>query len=136
MTKTMISLKDVMVYDDYYKDTLPINFVLNKGENVTLLGDNGSEKSFLPDILRGLKRTRSGESFYGYDLNSPSLYKFISHTTFRSEYGGTDFFFQQRWNSTESDNVPVVNDQLCQIERDDTERARLYAVLNTNNLLS
>ena len=87
-------------------------------------------------MLSVIKRTRSGESFYGYNLNTPSVYKFISHISFRIEYGGPSFLFQQRWNSTESDNVPVVNNQLCQIECDNTERARLYEVLNVNNLLS
>jgi molybdate transport system ATP-binding protein len=92
--------------------TEPVNFSLDEGEHIAIVGRNGAGKSMFVDIITG--RHPAFPNMVKYAFDEP--YNNIKHITFRDTYGGDNdrtYFLQQRWNQMEiSDDAPRVSDAL------------------------
>ena len=90
----------------------PVNFTLEKGEHIAIIGRNGSGKSMFVDILTGRHPAFPDMVKYGFD----EPYNNLKHITFRDTYGGDNdktYFLQQRWNQMEIDEeTPTVGSKL------------------------
>ena len=101
-----------------YKMGAPINFELLAGEQLAIVGDNGSGKTRLVDILTG-KCALMPMNGVKYDF-SPSKAKMVSdnmkYLTFRDSYGTTEgvYYYQQRWNQNDIEETPLVRDLLAE----------------------
>ena len=93
----------------------PTSLEIGKEEQIALVGENGMGKSMLVDLLMGKYPLQHGSLEYDF---SPSpwkeAYKNIKHISFRDTFGSSDtnYYYQQRWNSTDLDEVPLVRDLL------------------------
>ena len=93
----------------------PVTLEIAKGEQIAIVGENGAGKSMLVDMLMSKCPLRQGTIEYDF---SPSpwkeIYKNIKYISFRDTFGSidTNYYYQQRWNSTELDEVPLVKDLL------------------------
>lgn len=94
----------------------PVNFELNSGEHIAIVGPNGGGKSMLVDIITGAHALLPLNPVK-YDFH-PSKAKLVSDNikcmTFRDSYGTSDgtYYYQQRWNQNDIDETPVVADLL------------------------
>ena len=90
----------------------PVNFTLEEGEHIAIIGRNGSGKSMFVDILTGRHPAFPDMVEYGFD----EPYNNLKHITFRDTYGGDNdktYFLQQRWNQMEIDEeTPTVGSKL------------------------
>ena len=90
----------------------PVNFTLEEGEHIAIIGRNGSGKSMFVDILTGRHPAFPNMVEYGFD----EPYNNLKHITFRDTYGGDNdktYFLQQRWNQMEIDEeTPTVGSKL------------------------
>ena len=90
----------------------PVNFYLDEGEHLAIIGRNGSGKSMLVDMITG--RHPVFPDTISYSFTEP--YNNLKHITFRDTYGGDNdrtYFLQQRWNQTEIDEeTPTVGSKL------------------------
>ena len=95
-----------------------IDLDILQGEQIAIVGNNGSGKSILAGMLTGRIPPRGGSLAYDF---SPSPFTLISdnikHITFRDSYGSyTDstYYHQQRWNQIDIDesNTPTVRELL------------------------
>lgn len=111
----MIYFNDYLSANPQKKTSSPLNFHLQRGEHIALLGDNGSGKSLISDILRGLTIARAGESIFNMGNDRP-LYENIAIVTFQSQYSSSNFFYQQRWNSTTYTDSPTISDEIAKFE--------------------
>ena len=78
----------------------PVNFYLDEGEHLAIVGRNGGGKSMLVDMITG-KHPVAPDSI-SYSFTEP--YNNLKTITFRDTYGGDNdrtYFLQQRWNQTE-----------------------------------
>ncbi|MDY5239831.1 ATP-binding cassette domain-containing protein [Bacteroides helcogenes] len=97
----------------------PANLDILNGEHLAIVGPNGSGKSLFIDLLTGKYPLREGTISYDF---TPSLtttaYDNIKYIAFRDTYGSADgsYYYQQRWNQTEQDDVPLVRDLLGKSE--------------------
>ena len=105
----------------------PLNFSLDEGESIAIIGRNGSGKSMLVDMITG-KHPVFPDSIR-YAFTEP--YNNLKHITFRDTYGGDNdrtYFLQQRWNQMEIDEeTPTVGSKLeeaYQLAGDDTPERR------------
>lgn len=79
----------------------PVTLDIATGEQIAVVGDNGSGKSRLIDILTGRYPLLMNEVRYNF---APSPLKLVSenlkYISFRDSYGDGDstYYYQQRWN--------------------------------------
>ena len=90
----------------------PVNFCLEEGEHIAIVGRNGAGKSMFVDMLTG--RHPAFPDLVKYAFDEP--YNNLKHITFRDTYGGDNdrtYFLQQRWNQMEIDEeTPTVGQKL------------------------
>ena len=90
----------------------PVDFTLEEGEHIAIVGRNGAGKSMFVDILTGRHPAFPNMVTYGFD----APYDNIKYISFRDTYGGDNdrtYFLQQRWNQMEIDEeTPTVASKL------------------------
>jgi molybdate transport system ATP-binding protein len=121
----------------------PVNFTLDEGEHIAIIGRNGAGKSMLVDMITGRHPVFPGMISYAFD----EPYNNLKHITFRDTYGGDNdrtYFLQQRWNQMEIDEeTPTVGQKLEEaflLAGEDTPERRkfqkdLYQLFHLENLL-
>ena len=121
----------------------PVNFCMEEGEHIAIVGRNGAGKSMFVDLLTGRHPAFPDMVRYGFDEPYDNL-KYIS---FRDTYGGDNdrtYFLQQRWNQMEIDEeTPTVGQKLeeaYQLAGEDTPARRalqkhLYELFHLESLL-
>ena len=121
----------------------PVNFCMEEGEHIAIVGRNGAGKSMFVDLLTGRHPAFPDMVRYGFDEPYDNL-KYIS---FRDTYGGDNdrtYFLQQRWNHREIDEeTPTVGQKLeeaYQLAGEDTPARRalqkhLYELFHLEGLL-
>ena len=98
-----------------YRMKEPVNFVMEQGEHIALVGPNGGGKSLLVDILIGRWPLLMNEVKYHFPLSDSGMVcDHIRYITFRDSYGDADgtFYYQQRWNSQDMEVTPLVRELL------------------------
>ena len=121
----------------------PVNFCLEAGEHIAIVGRNGAGKSMFVDMLTG--RHPAFPDMVKYSFDEP--YNNLKHISFRDTYGGDNdrtYFLQQRWNQMEIDEeTPTVGEKLeeaYQLAGDDTPERRtlqqhIYEIFHLEPLL-
>ncbi|MBV8391445.1 MAG: ATP-binding cassette domain-containing protein [Mucilaginibacter sp.] len=107
-----------------------LNFTVNRGENWALIGESGSGKSALLQIIAGKLHISAGgiHNYFHEDYlkehHSDDAYltfhKLISFVEprhhFRNLSNTSDFYYQQRYNSSDSEDALTVEEYLGSIE--------------------
>ena len=87
-------------------------------EHIAIVGPNGSGKSLLVDMLIGKYPLKEGTITYDFSPStSKTVYENIKYIAFRDTYGSADanYYYQQRWNTHDHDDVPLVRDMLGEV---------------------
>ncbi|TWI96316.1 molybdate transport system ATP-binding protein [Mucilaginibacter frigoritolerans] len=106
-----------------------LNFTINKGENWALIGNSGSGKSALLQTIAGRFNITGGDITYhffedflnqaGGNQHHLTHHKLISIVEprhhFRNLSNTSDFYYQQRYNSSDSEDALTVNQYLQSI---------------------
>ncbi len=101
----IVEIKGGEVRHPLYRMNAPINFELLAGEQLAIVGDNGSGKTRLVDVLMG-KCALMPMNGVRYDF-TPSKAKMVSdnmkYLSFRDSYGTNEgvYYYQQRWNQND-----------------------------------
>ena len=138
-----IELRNATARKPEWRLAEPVNFYLDEGESIAIIGRNGSGKSMLVDMITG--RHPVFPDTISYSFTEP--YNNLKHITFRDTYGGDSdrtYFLQQRWNQTEIDEeTPTVCSKLEEaflLAGEDTPERRafqkhLYELFHLEHLL-
>lgn len=133
----VISVTNGVTRHPLYRMREPVDFCLNAGEQLAVVGPNGGGKSILMDIITGKYPLLMNEVKYDF---SPSKSNAVSdnlrYITFRDSYGDADggYYYQQRWNSQDVENIPVVGDLLPQC-KDEKLKESLYRLFKIEEML-
>ena len=143
---TTIELKEATTRNPEWTMAHPVNFTLDKGEHIGIVGCNGAGKSMLVDMITGRHPVFPDQAAYHFDADG-LISDHIRYIAFRDTYGGDNdrtYFLQQRWNQMEIDEeTPIVGDKLeeaYQLAGSDTpERRRqqrhIYQLFHMEGLL-
>lgn len=107
-----------------YRGEQPISLSIDKGENGALIGPNGAGKTLITDIIQGKLLPREGRLTLTADSEKPH-YQLIKSMSFRDIYSLTDcreMYYQQRWNSFNQEEVPIVRSLLKNIPEEKIEQ--------------
>ncbi|MDL2264853.1 ATP-binding cassette domain-containing protein [Parabacteroides sp. OttesenSCG-928-G07] len=110
--KNILTITDFVPRLPELKFTAPINWTVKSGEQWAIIGPNGSGKTLLADFLQHKHACREGEIAVGFDGNLSDQIKSIA---FKDIYSLTDTrntYYQQRWHSTETEDIPTVRELL------------------------
>jgi molybdate transport system ATP-binding protein len=153
MSKTYFSINNATVR--FLNNTIfkNLTFKINKGENWALIGPSGSGKSALLQTIAGRFNITGGEVIYHFDdqlLNKLQPANGISAKTklialveprhhFRNLSNTSDFYYQQRYNSSDSEDALTVDDYLQSINTSPNNAAlwtldRVLTLLNLHHL--
>ena len=121
-----------------YRLAEPVNFVLHEGEQLAILGPNGSGKTKLVNILIGRYPLLMNEVRYDFGEHSHRMVcDNIHYMAFRDSYGDADgsYYYQQRWHSQDVELSPTVRSVLPEVG-DDEYVVALYRDFGIEALLS
>lgn len=97
-----------------YRMNEPVNFLLNAGEQLAIVGPNGSGKTMLVNTIIGRYPLLINEVHYNFGAdNGRMAYENIRYIAFRDSYGDSDanYYYQQRWHSQDVELSPTVREQ-------------------------
>ena len=113
MSRKIVEIVNGVARHPSYRMHEPVNFVLHEGEQLAIVGPNGSGKTMLINTIIGRYPLLMNEVHYDFgDDNGRMAYENIRYIAFRDSYGDNDtsYFYQQRWHSQEVEELPVVRD--------------------------
>lgn len=140
----LIEIEQGVVRMPEWRMAQPVDFVLAEGENIAIVGDNGSGKSMFVDIITGCHPLLGDQPRYNFGTGAGHYVSDnIKLITFADSYGENNdstYYLQQRWNQCEIDKeTPTVAQALenaCpQSGRDATWQDRLYKMFDIERLL-
>lgn len=108
----VISIEDVVPRLPELRFSTPLNWEIEEGQQWAVIGPNGAGKTLVADIMQRKFAIKEGEVSFGYEGEVSDLIKSIA---FKDIYSLTDCrnsYYQQRWHSTETDEVPTIEDIL------------------------
>lgn len=136
MNRKVIEIINGVARHPDYRLPEPVNFVLHEGEQLVILGPNGSGKTKLVNTIIGRYPLLMNEVRYDFgEYNHRMVCENIHYMAFRDSYGDADgsYYYQQRWHSQDVELSPAVRDVLP--EAGDEYTASLYADFAIDTLL-
>lgn len=114
MDRKVIEIVNGVTRHPAYRMDKPIDFVLNEGEQLAIVGPNGSGKTMLVNTIIGRYPLMMNEVHYDFDdENRRMVCENIHYIAFRDSYGDHDpnYYYQQRWHSQDVELSPTVREQ-------------------------
>ncbi len=132
MSREIIKIQSERTRQPQYQLSGIKGLTINEGEQIAIVGGNGSGKSILVGILTGAHPLQDGDGVrydFGEEALSQKIFDNIRYIAFRDSTaasGGADggYFYQQRWNSTALEDSPRVCDELPKVSGERLERLR------------
>ncbi len=135
---SVIKIVDGQARQPQFQLCEPINISIERGEQVAIVGANGSGKSVVIGAIMGSIPLKGLGVKYNFgEGSSQRVSENIRYLAFRDSYGTADksYYHQQRWNSFDREGQPIVADMLPKSE-DEQLRATLFSLFNIDSMLS
>lgn len=135
--QNIITIENGVTRHPLYRMKEPVNLTLAVGEHIAIVGSNGAGKSMLVDIITGRWPLLMNEVKYDFSPSaSPMAYDNIKYIAFRDSYGDADgtYYYQQRWNTHDLDDIPIVRDLLPEAANPELKKA-LYDLFDIETML-
>lgn len=111
-SKTIVNINNVVTRLPELRFAEPFSWKINEGEQWAIVGPNGAGKTLIADLMQRKFALKEGEVTFGYDEKISNLIKSIAFKDIYSLADCRNSYYQQRWHSTETDEVPTVEDIL------------------------
>ena len=94
----------------------PVRWEIKKGEQWAIVGPNGAGKTLLADLAQSKFALKEGSVRYADNARASQFIKSIAFKDIYSLADCRNSYYQQRWHSTEIDEMPLVADLLAEFE--------------------
>ncbi len=102
-----------------FRFRMPVEWALSSGQHWAVIGPNGAGKTIITDMLTGKIPLKEGEVLRSQECDYPGAIKSV---TFRDIYDVADYknmYYQQRWNTSEADQSPLIKDLMGSWDQQD-----------------
>lgn len=110
--KIIANLQNVVTRLPELRFTAPVNWVLEEKQQWAVIGPNGAGKTLLADLLQSKFALKEGEVTLGYEGKVSELIRSIAFKDIYSLADCRNSYYQQRWHSTETEEIPTIEDIL------------------------
>lgn len=111
-TKIMVDIRNVVTRLPELRFDTPLNWTIEEGQQWALIGPNGAGKTLMADVMQRKFAFKDGEVAFGWEGQVSDLVKSIAFKDIYSLADCRNSYYQQRWHSTETDDVPSIEDIL------------------------
>jgi len=125
-THIKVDIQSIPLGDGCLRD---ISFALNKDEHLLITGTSGSGKTILAKAITS-KIFYKGVIEFG--MQQPKIIFVDQHYHFKTLSNTNDFYYQQRYNSFDSNDALTVNDELLKVS---DNASKIDSLLNQLNLV-
>ena len=136
MPEPVLALRGALLSETASRFAAPLDFCLENGEHIAIVGPNASGKTTLVETVLGRRALCGGRLEYGFSAGGESggIRYIAFHETYNRAEDG-EYYYQQRWNSCDSDSAPRVGELLGRMDGDPALRAELYELLAIQPML-
>lgn len=110
--KTVVNIRNVVTRLPELRLEEPLDWRIEEGQQWAIVGPNGAGKTLIADIMQRKHAFREGEVTFGCDGKVSDLVKSIAFKDIYSLADCRNTYYQQRWHSTETDEVPTIRELL------------------------
>ncbi|MFI3285657.1 MAG: ATP-binding cassette domain-containing protein [Rikenellaceae bacterium] len=138
MVNNIIKIDNGIARQSRYQILKPLNLTIDEGEQIAIIGANGSGKSIVASIIAGSIPLKGEGVKYNFGTDRTSrISENIVHLAFRDSYGIADrgYYHQQRWNSFDREDQPLVKDKIPPCENLELQR-RIFDLFGIDEMLT
>ena len=110
--KMVIDIKNIVTRLPELRFTAPVNWRIDEGQQWAVIGPNGAGKTLIADIMQRKFAFKEGEVVFAGDGKVSDFIKSIAFKDIYSLADCRNSYYQQRWHSTEADEMPTVEELL------------------------
>lgn len=133
--KVIVDIKNVVTRLPELQFTAPLNWQIEEGQQWAVIGPNGAGKTLIADVMQRKFAFKTGEVRFEAEGKASEWIKSIA---FKDIYSLTDCkntYYQQRWHSTETEEIPTV-EQLLKEHIGTPELQQVLALFKIEELLA
>lgn len=110
----MVNIRNVVTRLPELRFEEPLNWTIEEGQQWAVIGPNGAGKTLIADAMQRKFALKEGEITFGYEGNVSDLVKSIAFKDIYSLADCRNSYYQQRWHSTETDDIPTIEEILSE----------------------
>lgn len=112
--QTLVEISEAIPHFEHLQFSEPINWQIREGQHWAVIGNNGSGKTLLIDILTSKYALKTGQIICknkdGENLPVSSAIKAVAFKDIYSIIDTQNSYYQQRWNKGDEHETPIVKD--------------------------
>lgn len=132
--KMVVDIKNIVTRLPELRFSAPVSWRIDEGQQWAVIGPNGAGKTLIADIMQRKFAFKEGEVVLAGDGKVSDFIKSIAFKDIYSLADCRNTYYQQRWHSTETDEMPIVRDLLEEYAGSDN-LAKILAVFGIEDLL-
>lgn len=130
MAQTFITANNIIVNQHHSLLLDSVSFALNEGNHLLITGKSGSGKTTLAKVLANKIFYKGAVEYAG---KKPEIIFVEQHYFFKTLSNTSDFYYQQRYNSFESNDALTVLDELLKVSGDKNKIEALLTQLQLHH---
>ena len=130
----VVDIKNIVTRLPELRFTAPVNWRIDEGQQWAVIGPNGAGKTLIADIMQRKFAFKEGEVVFSGDGKVSDFIKSIAFKDIYSLADCRNSYYQQRWHSTETEEMPIVEELLKEYAGSDN-LAKILTLFGIEDLL-
>ncbi len=130
----VVDIKNIVTRLPDLRFTAPVNWRIDEGQQWAVVGPNGAGKTLIADIMQRKFAFKEGEVVFSGDGKVSDFIKSIAFKDIYSLADCRNSYYQQRWHSTETEEMPTVEELLKEYAGSDN-LAKILTLFGIEDLL-